>query len=58
MCLRIAADGDVLGDRGDSSVHDRHAPRHPLPHVWHHGVLGREFICLSVGRAILQLQVI
>lgn len=39
MCLCVADDGDVLGNRSDSSVHDRHAARHPLPHVWHHEVL-------------------
>ena len=42
VCVCVAADGDVLGDRGDPSVHDRHAPRNPLPRLRHHEDLGRE----------------
>lgn len=44
MCLRVAADGRVLGDGSDPAAHDRHAARHLIPHVWHHDVIRCEFI--------------
>lgn len=54
MCLRAATDGSVLGDGGDPSLHDRHASRHLIPHVWHHAVVGCESICLLAGQANLK----
>lgn len=53
MCVCAATDGDILGDRGDSSVHDCHAPRHPFPYVWHHEFLWREYISLLAEQFIL-----
>lgn len=44
MCLCVAADGDVLGDGGDSSAHDRHAAGCLVPHVRHHEGLRRESV--------------
>lgn len=58
MWLCDAADGDILGDRGDSTVHDRHAPRHPLPPVWHHVVLQRESIRVTEVKVFFVLGVV
>lgn len=49
MCLRVVADGRILGDGSHPSGHDRHASRHLIPHVWHHEVVGCESICLLAG---------
>ena len=46
MCLCVVADGDVLGDGGDSSAHDRHAARCLVPHVRHHDGLRCESVRL------------
>lgn len=56
MCLRVVADGRILGDGRHPSAHDRHASRHLIPHVWHHEVVGCESVCLLAGKAILQLK--
>lgn len=58
MWLCDDADGDILGDGGDSTVHDRHAPRHPLPPVWYHVVLQCESIRVTEDKMFFVLRIV
>lgn len=58
MRLCVAADGDLLGHRGDPSFHDCHAACHPLPHTWHHEVHQRKLILKTTTKEALSVLLI
>lgn len=41
--LCVASDGGVLGNRGHSFAHDRHAPCHSLPIVRYNAIIKCKF---------------